>query len=664
VFVFRIGRISTWTFAGFAVAVAVAVLVSGETGRAAADALSVRLTSPLGRTGTPGAVRIVARIHTPSGAPPRSVRFLIDGSLYKTKDDGPPYVVEWVDENPFERREITVEVDDSEGHSAHDTVVLDPFEVNDTTEVFSVVLDAAVRDKTGRFVGGLQAGHFKVAVEDVEQKLQLVSQEAVPAMFVLLVDSSQSMAHNFAFVREAAGRLLKYLKPRDTAIVAPFSKELGAITGPTNDRETILSAIGAAHAAGGTAIFDSLKQIADRIAPEPGRHAIILITDGYDENSKDTFEDAVESVKRARATVYAVGVGGIAGLSSRGDLQLRRLAAETGGRVFIPRLEELGQVYDQLAADAQSRYVISFTPGDQVQDGSFRHVTVQAMTAGGDQYRVTTRDGYYAPKAPPVKPVLEFTVTDEHQDLIDVTRDDVVVVEDGVEQTIETFQIAVDPVQIILTLDQSGSMRLAVDAMKAAAREFVAALEPKDPLALVTFADKVLFAHDLTTVREWSYDAIEKYQALGGTALYDALYNSIMRLKFVKGRRAVVILTDGRDENNPGTAPGSVHTLEDVLARLKEVDAAIYPIGLGPRVDKAMLERIAEISGGRAYFPEDASSLADQYRGIVENLRRRYVVGYASTNPKRDGGWRTVDIKPREGTLQVRSRGGYFAPTR
>jgi Ca-activated chloride channel family protein len=626
--------------------------------------LSVRLTSPLGRTGTPGAVRIVARIQPASGATIGPVRFLIDGTLYKTKDDGPPYVVEWVDDNPFERREITVEVEDSAGHAARDTVVLEPFEVSDTTEVFSVVLDAAVRDKTGRFIAGLAPEHFQVMEEDVSQKPQLVSQESVPAMFVLLVDSSNSMAHNFDFVRQAAGRLLKYLKPHDTAIVAPFTKTLGAITGPTNDRETILGAIGTTQAGGGTAIFDSLKQVADRIAPEPGRHAIILITDGYDENSQDTFDDAVEAVKRARATVYAVGIGGIAGLSSKGELQIKKLAAETGGRVFIPRIDELGQVYDQLAADAQTRYVISFTPTNQVQDGSFRHVTVRAVTARGDEYRVTTRDGYFAPKAPPVKPLLEFTVMDDRQELIDVTRDDLMVVEDGVEQKIDTFQIAVDPVQIVLTLDESGSMRLAVEAMKNAARDFVRALEPEDPLALITFADKVQFAHDLTTVRDWSFDAIEKYQAVGGTALYDALYASILRLKFVKGRRAVVILTDGRDENNPGTGPGSGHTLADVLARLKEVDAAIYPIGLGPRVDAAMLEKLAEISGGRAYFPQDASALAEQYRGIIENLRRRYVLGYASTNPKRDGAWRTVEIKPREGTLRVRSRGGYFAPER
>ena len=650
--------------AGLALGVAIGVCL--HTGRAAADGpLTVRLTSPLGRTGTPGAVRIVARVQAASSAVIGPVRFLIDGELYRTKDDGPPYVVEWVDENPFERREISVEVQDNAGHSAHDTVVLEPFELTDETDVFSVVLDAAVRDKTGRFITGLVPSHFAVIEEDVQQTPQLVGQESVPATFVLLVDSSQSMSRNYDFVRQAARRLLQYLKPHDAAIVAPFSKTLGAITGPTNDRETIISAIGAASAAGGTAIFDSLHQMADRIALEPSRHAIILITDGYDENSQETFSDAVEAVKRARATVYAVAIGGSAGVSYRGQQQLKELTAQTGGRFFVPiRPDDLSQVYDQLAADAQNRYVISYTPSNQAHDGTFRKVMVKAVTAQGDEYRVTTRDGYYAPKAPPVKPLLEFTVTDEHQELIDVTRDDLVVIEDGVEQEIETFQIAVDPVQIVLTLDESGSMRRVVDTVKEAAREFVRTLEPKDPLALITFSDKVSFAHDLSTVREWSFDAIDKYQALGGTALYDALYNSIMRLKSVKGRKAVVILTDGRDENNPGTAPGSVHVIDDVLARLKEVDAAIYPIGLGSRVDAKMLEHLAEISGGRAYFPEDATMLADQYRGIVENLRRRYVVGYASTNLKRDGAWRIVEIKPKEGTLQVRSRGGYFAPER
>ena len=240
-----------------------------------------------------------------------------------------------------------------------------------------------------------------------------------------------------------------------------------------------------------------------------------------------------------------------------------------------------------------------YTPTNQKQDGTWRSVSV---LAGSNDYVVTTRDGYFAPEPPPVKPFLEFTVTDQQQALVDATRDDFVVLEDGVEQTVDTFQIAVDPIQIVMTLDESGSMRTAIADVKAAAREFVQALEPKDPLAVVTFSDKVLFAHDLTTTREWSFDAIDRYTAIGGTALYDALYESMMRLKVVEGRRAVIVLTDGRDENNPGTAPGSVHTLADVMGCLKDVDATIYAIGLGSQVDRPLLERLAETSGGRAFF--------------------------------------------------------------
>jgi Ca-activated chloride channel family protein len=623
--------------------------------------LSVRITSPLGRTGTPGAVRIVARIEAPPNSS-KTASFYVDGKLVGTVADGPAYAVEWVDENPFERREIVVDVADSLGHTARDTVVLDPFEVTETAEIFGVLLEAAVRDKNGRFITGLEPSRFSVLEEGVQQVPQLVKQEDVPAMFVLLVDSSQSMSQRFDVVRQAAARLVGYLRPLDRVIVAPFSRDLASLTGPTNDRDTIMGAIGATHAAGGTAIFDNLAQIAERIAPMEGRHAIILITDGYDEHSHATFDDAVQAVKKAQATVYVVGIGGVAGISLRGERQLKQLAAETGGRLFMPpRIQDLASVYDQLAGDAQNRYVLSYTPINQTQDGAWRRVKV---SAGADEYLVSTRDGYFAPKAPPVKPVIEFTVTDERQQLIDVTRDDLVVLEDGIEQKVDTFQIAVDPVQIVLALDESGSMKRAVDDVKAAARQFVTALEPKDPLALITFSDRALIAHDLTTNRQWSVEAIEKYQALGGTALYDALYDSIMRLKLVQGRRAVVVLTDGRDENNPGNAPGSVHTLQDVMAAVKDVDAVIYPIGLGSNVDRPLLQRLADLSGGSAYFPADASKLAEQYKGIIESLRRRYVLGYTSTNGARDGGWRTVEITPRSGTLQVRSRGGYFAPER
>jgi VWFA-related protein len=122
------------------------------------------------------------------------------------------------------------------------------------------------------------------------------------------------------------------------------------------------------------------------------------------------------------------------------------------------------------------------------------------------------------------------------------------------------------------------------------------------------------------------------------------------------------VLSDGRDENNPGTAPGSEHTLEDVLKLLRTVDAAIFPIGLGARVEREFLEKLATESGGQAYFPADVSALNEQYRSVIENLRRRYVLSYTSSNSRHDGTWRTVEIRSRIAGLRIATRGGYFAP--
>jgi VWFA-related protein len=130
------------------------------------------------------------------------------------------------------------------------------------------------------------------------------------------------------------------------------------------------------------------------------------------------------------------------------------------------------------------------------------------------------------------------------------------------------------------------------------------------------------------------------------------------------GRRAVVVLTDGRDEDNPGTAPGSARALEDVLAQVRDTGTTIYAIGLGPQVDREGLTRVAAESGGAAYFPEEVADLPEHYRRVLDDLRRRYLLSYTSTNGTRDGAWRTVEITTSRETLAVRSAGGYTAPGR
>jgi len=135
-----------------------------------------------------------------------------------------------------------------------------------------------------------------------------------------------------------------------------------------------------------------------------------------------------------------------------------------------------------------------------------------------------------------------------------------------------------------------------------------------------------------------------------------------MMLKPLKGRRVVVVLTDGRDEDNPGTGPGSIRRWADVLRLLEDQDITIFPVGLGTKIDPERLKLLAARTGGEAYFPQDVSELAAQFDRVIENLRHRYVVGYTSTNPARDGKWRGVEIRTKAPGIRIMSRDGFFAP--
>ncbi len=630
---------------------------------ASPPALAVRITSPLGRTGTADTVRIVAQIQCGQTADLGPVRFYIDGKLFQTDSDGAPYVAEWVDENPFERREIAVSVSDALGHEVRDSVVLEPFDIVEESEVTSVLVDAAVQDKTGHFLKNLPGSAFTVLEDGVPQVLDLAQQEAVGATYALLVDSSGSMSRRLDFVQRTAGLLYNYLTPLDRTIVAPFAKSVLSVTGPTDDRQTVTDAIRAIHSSGGTAILDSLLQLARGFPESEGRRVVILITDGYDENSVSTLDDVIAAVKAAHLTVYPVGIGGVAGVSLKGERALRKLAAESGGRVFLPSTEsQLELVHTALVEEIHNRYLLTYTPTNQKHDGKWREISVHVPDPS---YHVAARPGYFAPKPAPVRPTIEFTAMDPSGTYLSVSADELEVVEDDVVQHIDSFHEASQPVSIILALDASGSMRRREADVIASARVFAAALRPEDKLGVMLFADDVALVQDLTTDRNSTNQAIEGYKTGGGTALYDAVSNALSRLEHTEGRRVIVAMTDGRDENNPGTAPGSTHTLAEVKRQLKESGTTIFTIGLGTKVDGAALNDLAGLTGGRVLLPQDVSELGNEFQRVIEDLRRRYIVSYTSTNGVRNGQWRNVSITLKSAPeVTVRSAGGYNAPER
>lgn len=209
---------------------------------------SLRITSPQGRTGTVTRIRIVAQIETPPGVLLSPVEFFVDGEKAGTVENGPPWSVDWTDDNPLLKRDIVVQATDSTGAVLRDEVTLPAWEVTDETEVSGVLLETSVYDANGRYVSDVPNEAFSVEEDRVPQKIDVVTKETVPNEVVILVDNSQSMAARMDFVRRAVERLIENLRPIDRAIVAPFNTHIGTITGPTSDKTTITEAISAMRA--------------------------------------------------------------------------------------------------------------------------------------------------------------------------------------------------------------------------------------------------------------------------------------------------------------------------------------------------------------------------------------------------------------------------------
>lgn len=620
---------------------------------------TVRITSPLGRTGVPGAIRVVAQVQTSADKGVVPVHFFVDGKPIGDDTDGPPYAVEWTDENPYEAREIRVDVETSSG-TVSDSVRLPPLEVIEEASISSVLVEATVLDEDGRYVSWLEKGDFTIKEDGQDQTVDLVQLQQVPTTFTLLVDASQSLNRRLPMVKAAALRLASSLRKGDRVIVAPFRTAVLNTTGPTDDAATITEAVTAIRSQGGTAILDAITTLPELFSAVEGRHVVILITDGYDEQSTTSYDTAIRSLQKLQATVYVVGIGGVAGISLKGETLLRKIAAQMGGRAFFPiREEQLPDIHASVAGDAFRRYLISYTPQNQEADGTFRKIALGTVNG---TYKIRTREGYYAPKPTPVKPTIEFGAAAADGGNANLSAADLVVTEDGVPQDVESFEEAVAPISMALVVDTSGSMRRAMPAAQEAARTFVTALRPTDPLALVRFADKVVVEHELSDRRQTTIDAINRLEAAGGTALFDALHDSVSFLKQRQGRKAIVLVSDGRDENNPGTAPGSQHTLAEVLALLHDSDVVVYAIGLGTNVDRPALEQVTALSGGIALFPADVGELAAQYARVLDELRRRYLLAYTSTNGQHDGSWRQVVVTTKTPGVIIRSAGGYFAP--
>jgi Ca-activated chloride channel family protein len=236
-----------------------------------------------------------------------------------------------------------------------------------------------------------------------------------------------------------------------------------------------------------------------------------------------------------------------------------------------------------------------------------------------------------------------------------LTAKDFKVEEDGVPQTIARFERVTDlPIHAAVALDVSASMEDSLDQARAAALQFLeTSVRPKDRAALITFNDRPYLAVKFTKDVNALASGLAGVKAERGTALYDTIVFTLFYFNGVKGQRAILLLSDGKDE-------GSRFSWEEALDYARRAGVAIYPIGLGPQVEKPKLKKLAEETGGRAFFLDDASGLAPVYAAIEEELRSKYLIAYQSTNTGGGDTFRTVELKVAKPGVEVKTMRGYY----
>ena len=242
--------------------------------------------------------------------------------------------------------------------------------------------------------------------------------------------------------------------------------------------------------------------------------------------------------------------------------------------------------------------------------------------------------------------------------VLDLEKKDMVLEEDGVKQDIIDFYREERPVTLAVVSDSSGSMQAAMPIVHTAASRFIDTLGAEDKALVIDFDDKVYLLQDVTSDKKDLRVALTSTNALGGTALYDALYASYRKLKGIDGRKAIILLSDGDDT-------ASKFSFRRVLDEAKINDILIYSIGLGTGfldVDlRRVLKSLSEETGGHAYFPDKPDELEAVYREISTELKSQYYATYEPRNTTWDGRWRKIRLTAPGHDVEMRTRSGYYA---
>ncbi|MGO9126602.1 MAG: VWA domain-containing protein [Terriglobales bacterium] len=254
-------------------------------------------------------------------------------------------------------------------------------------------------------------------------------------------------------------------------------------------------------------------------------------------------------------------------------------------------------------------------------------------------------------------------VDDKNRMVMSLTRDDFTVLENGRPQTMTSFRKEDIPVSMCIVIDNSGSMREKRDKVNKAALNLVRASNPQDEVCVVNFNDEYYLDQPFTSRITLLKEALEKVEARGGTALYDAMVatSNEMKAHARLQKKVLLVVTDGEDN-------ASRESLEETVRNLQQENGpTVYAIGLlgeeRARRARRALETVAQATGGIAFLPKTLTEVDEISSAVAHDIRSQYTLAYKPTTPKSVGGYRTIHIEARAKgykKLTVRTRSGYY----
>jgi VWFA-related protein len=268
--------------------------------------------------------------------------------------------------------------------------------------------------------------------------------------------------------------------------------------------------------------------------------------------------------------------------------------------------------------------------------------------------------------------VLNCTVLDGNRLVQDLKRDNFEIFEDGVKQSLISFQHTDLPVSIALVVDNSGSMSRKRPSVNKSALDLIQASNPDDEAFVVNFSDEAFIDQEFTSNVNKLRDGLARLESRGGTALYDAVVASADKLvaDAKHPKQVLILITDGEDN-------ASSQNLEQTINRVQQLSGpVIYSIGLlfGDEMSHAevrharrALEMLSTETGGMAYFPKSVEQVDQITAEVARDIRNQYTLGYHSTKPTTEPGFRRVQVNASAkgtGKLTVRTRTGYFPVVR